>query len=73
MSQLIRSKEELVSYLTTKLVASKLPPESVNVTTKIRREVMTDELQGRFVLAGRYKKLKFKSLGGGVYLASIEI
>ena len=72
MSELIQSKEDLIQYLTTKRIASKSPPESVNVTTKLRRVVMTDESQGKFVHKGRVRQFVFKSLGGGVYSASIN-
>jgi len=72
MPEFIQSKEELISYLTTKRLCRKTPPDSVNVTAKIRREVMTDEKQGRFVVDGSHKLLKFENAGGGVYIASIQ-
>lgn len=72
MSELIKSKEDLISYLTTKQIASKEPPKSVNVTTNLRKLVMTDELQGKFIHKGLSKRFVFKSLGGGVYSAEIE-
>ena len=72
MSELIQTKECLVHYLTTKKIASKYPPASVNVTSRLRRIVMTDEMQGAFSHNGRVDKLNFKSLGGGIYSASIE-
>jgi hypothetical protein len=72
MSELIQSKQDLIEYLTTKKVASKEPPKTVNVTTKLRRIVMTDEMQGKFIHKGTFKRFVFKSLGGGVYSAEIE-
>lgn len=72
MSELIQNKAELISYLTTKQIASKEPPKSVNVTTKLRRIVMTDEMQGKFIHKGSSKTFEFKSVGGGVYVASIK-
>ena len=72
MSELIQTKECLVHYLTTKQIASKYPPKSANVTSRLRKLVMTDDLQGKFSHNGKVKKLKFDSLGGGVYAASIE-
>ena len=72
MSELIRTKEELISYLTTKRIASKIPPKSVNVTTGLRKLVLTDEYQGKFINKGCVREFEFKSLGGGVYSASIK-
>ena len=72
MTELIQTKQDLIDYLTTKQIASKEPPKSVNVTTRLRRIVMTDELQGRFIHRGLSKRFIFKSLGGGVYSAEIE-
>ena len=71
MNELIQSKEDLVEYLTRKKLASKSPPESANVTTKLRREIMTDVMQGGFFANGRHSMFHFKSIGGGVYVASI--
>lgn len=71
MSELITSKEDLVRYLTTKKIASSEPPRSVMVTSILRRKVLTDERQGRFIHKGRWYEFEFKSIGGGVYVASI--
>lgn len=73
MTELIKNKDDLISYLTVKKIASKEPPKSVNVTTRLRREVMTDDMQGSFIHNGRHRKFEFKSLGGGVYSASIKV
>lgn len=72
MSELIQTKEDLISYLTTKKIASKCPPVSVNVTAKLRKIVLTDENQGRFIHCGAVKEFEFKSISGGVYVASIK-
>ena len=72
MTDLIQNKQDLIDYLTVKPIASKEPPKTVNVTTKLRRIVMTDEMQGKFIHKGRFKRFVFKSLGGGVYSAEIE-
>ena len=71
MSELITSKADLISYLTTKKIASTKPPESVMVTTSLRRSILTDEMQGCFIHNGIHSKFDFKSIGGGVYKASI--
>lgn len=69
--ELITNKEDLISYLTTKKIASLKPPESVMVTTSLRRKILTDEMQGCFINNGKHCKFDFKSIGGGVYKASI--
>jgi hypothetical protein len=71
MTGCIQNREDLIHYLTTKQVARKTPPTSVNVTTKIRRLILTGEMQGKFVDAGTVKRFKFDSIGGGVYEASV--
>lgn len=71
MNELIQSKEDLISYLTSKQICSKSPPKSALVSTRLRRIVMTDELQGKFIFKGSVKRFEFKSIGGGVYEASI--
>lgn len=73
MTELIKNKEDLVSYLTTKKICSKYPPKSVMVTTKLRKEVLTDELQGKFIHNGLVRDLCFEGIGGGVYKAYIKI
>ena len=72
MSELIRNKQDLIWYLTTKKIASKNPPESVNVTAALRKSVLTDELQGAFIYKGAHTEFDFQNLGGGVYRASIK-
>lgn len=72
MSELIRNKQDLISYLTTKKIASKNMPEYVNVTSQLRKSVLTDESQGSFIYKGRHTQFDFKNLGGGVYRASIK-
>ena len=70
--ELIQDKEDLIYYLTTKRIASKLPPESVNVTSKLRKSILTEVLQGEFIHKGRIRRFEFKNLGGGVYSAHIK-
>lgn len=72
MSELIRHKQDLIEYLTTKRIASKNPPKHVNVTSSLRKSVLTDEMQGFFVHEGRHREFEFKSMGGGVYQAKIK-
>lgn len=72
MSEPIRNKQDLIWYLTTKKIANKNPPEHVNVSSALRRSVLTDELQGAFIYKGRHTEFEFKNLGGGVYRASIK-
>ena len=72
VAELIQTKSDLISYLTTKQIASKNPPINVNVTTALRKMVLTDNDQGRFINNGESKTIEFKSIGGGVYVASIK-
>ena len=72
MSELIRNKQDLIWYLTTKKIASKNPPEHVNVTSSLRKSVLTDEMQGFFIHKGHHREFEFKSMGGGVYQAKIK-
>ena len=71
MSELIQTKQDLIEYLTTKQTASKKPPVSVNVSTKLRRLVLTGETQGKFIHKGAVKRFEFEGIGGGVYVATI--
>ena len=72
MSELIKNKQQLIDYLTNKKLCSNHPPKSVFVTSRLRREVMTDDSQCLFRDQGTWKKFAFKSAGGGVYEASIS-
>jgi len=72
MSELIKNKEDLYNYLTTKQVASKSPPEFVYVTTSLRRKILVSEEQGKVIVGGTVKQFEFESVGGGVYKASIQ-
>ena len=72
MSELIQNIDELKSYLTTRKLCSKLPPKSVMVSGKIRKEFLTSEKQGCFIDNGRTKRIQFVPLGGGVYEAFIK-
>lgn len=72
MEALIQTKEDLIHYLTSKRICNRNPPESVNVTSQLRKKVMTGDLQCRFIHKGRVREFEFKSLGGGVYSASIK-
>ena len=44
----------------------------IMVTTKIRNEILTDSAQGIIVIDGTPKEFKFKSMGGGVWLMTVE-
>lgn len=72
MTEAVSTKEELINYLTTKPLAKKEPPNSVYVTGKVRKEILTDEQQGKFIYKGSVVMIGFKNLGGGVYEAYIE-
>jgi len=46
--------------------------EGVCVTSAVRRDVLTDDRQGKIILKGAVRRIQFKNLGGGVYRAYIE-
>lgn len=71
MTELVKTKGDLIAYLTTNQIASREPPKSVYVTAKLRQIVLTDETQGKFIHKGCVKRFVFKNLGGGVYSAEI--
>lgn len=71
MSELIRVKSDLIEYLTVKQIASKSPPSFAYVSTVVRKIILTDENQGKFIHKGCSKSFEFESIGGGVYKASI--
>jgi hypothetical protein len=70
-NELIKTKNDLIWYLTTKQVASKNPPEFAYVSTALRKNILTDEYQGKVIVSGTVKRFKFESIGGGVWKASI--
>lgn len=70
--ELIKNKEDLIWYLTTPTGISKRIPTTVNVTSELRKKILTDHLQGYFILKGCRMKFGFKNLGGGVWSAFID-
>lgn len=72
MNELITSKADLISYLTTKKIASKHPPESVYVSTKLRKQILIGEDQGGFIHKGLHMEFEFTNKGGGVYEAKLK-
>ena len=74
----IKNADELYKYFFDLSRKNTLNPDGkqhkleVFVSTKIRREVMTSVEQGEIVLDGQVKRFVFKSLGGGVYKASVQ-
>jgi hypothetical protein len=46
--------------------------KGVFVDGKIRKETLTSESQGKTVINGRVRQIKFENLGGGVYRAFID-
>jgi len=74
MERLIKTGEELKEWFFKAYSLNKpgLLAEGVMVDTKIRREVLTDINQGKTIINGKVRTIQFKSIGGGVYRASIE-
>lgn len=76
--QLIQTQEDLYNHFmfcsrpgVTDYIKNQLL-NGVNVTSKIRRDVMTNERQGKITIGGTVKQIVFENLGGGVYLAKVE-
>jgi len=72
MDELIQSTEDLIEILTQKQLCSSELRKSVNVTSKLRRIVLTDVGQGRFIHNGIFHEFNFTNLGGGVYNVTIS-
>jgi hypothetical protein len=71
MGELIQTRMGLLAYLTTAQIASKNPPRSVNVSALLRRQILTGPEQGKIIHEGEGHIFRFKSIGGGVYEASL--
>ena len=44
----------------------------VNVTSKVRTDFLTGDRNGRFIYDGYLRELNFKSLGGGLWNATLK-
>lgn len=72
MSELIRNKEDLINWFNSREVCCKEKNKEAFVSTKLRKEVMTDPQQGKAVFDGTVKRFDFKNLGGGVWLVTLK-
>lgn len=43
----------------------------IMIDTKLRREILTGENEGKVTINGRVEKYEFKNLTGGVYLCTV--
>jgi hypothetical protein len=76
MNELIKTADELQEWLCSlnKLNEYHLKRalnQGVYVSTKIRREYLCSENQGRFILNGVSVLAKFENVGGGVYRVGV--
>lgn len=76
MNALIKTSDELHEWLCSlnKLNEHHLKmalKNGVYVSTKIRREYLCSESQGRFILKGESVSVKFENVGGGVYRVGV--
>jgi len=46
--------------------------DGVHVSTKVRKEFLCSENQGKFILKGTVVKAKFENIGGGVYRVGVS-
>jgi hypothetical protein len=79
LEPLIKTQEELYEHFmhcTRPSMPDRIKKQAyagVNVTSKIRRDVMTNARQGKITIGGIVMKIGFRNLGGGgVYLAKVE-
>ena len=49
----------------------KMLNNGINVDSEIRKEILISEDQGRITIRGQVMMIKFKSLGGGVWLSTL--
>ena len=75
--EMLQSAKELAEYFYSysKLSASnfiRYKNKGVMVSTKVRKDFLTSELQGRICIAGTFYTVCFDNLGGGVYRAYIK-
>ena len=44
----------------------------IYVKSKIRADFLASEMQGRYFIKGEFYDIKFKGVGGGIWIASME-
>ena len=78
MSDAIKNSDELYNYfgdcrhdVEDSYHGKKRLYDGILVSTKIRLSCMIDGRQGKVMLNGRVRNIMFKSLRGGVYLATL--
>lgn len=76
MSQLIENSAELTNFFHKYKSLTPLQKKSydrgVMVSSSVRKEFLTSVEQGRVICDGTSIEIKFKNLGGGVWLAYVE-
>ena len=71
--EMVQTAEELYDYFWY-CGAFKGRVHTVNVSTKVRKEILTSPQQGKVTVnSGRVEVIQWKNLGGGVWQASVEV
>lgn len=76
MNELIKTADELQEWLCSlnklnEFHFNRALSAGVYVSTKVRKEYLRSDCQGRFILKGSSVMAKFESIGGGVYRAGV--
>lgn len=72
MNRTIETPEDLNDWFFRRQSLPNEMLDGVNITTKIRRDVLTSESQGKIVLNGKLYWISFDNLGGDVYRAYVN-
>jgi hypothetical protein len=78
MTPAIKNANELVDWLSkvskdeNKVRRTKTYTTGCYVTSKVRREFLTSDQQGKLILSGSVVSVSFESLGGSVYRAYLD-
>lgn len=68
-NHLINDRSELVEFFAKKVMGKY--PEFAYISSKVRKDVLIGEYQGKFVQGGTVKRFVFENTGGGVYKVTV--
>lgn len=71
MEPYIKNAEELIE-LFRHYIRFKKGKNTIAISSEIRKEILISENQGFVVVNGKFHKIKFENIEGGVWIASIE-
>lgn len=72
MPDMFKNGEELYKFFTDNQKNSKIMNEKPMVSTKVRKDVLVDERQGKLIINGTVMRINFENIGGGVYKAFLD-